>query len=189
VRIHRIGLVAGLLLAAQLAGTGCILIPKIEKRNVRLVVSQYATVPIHAVGAINTGTFAGALAGNLGDVVSIRQALDNAGIDAIMVRYNAAHTGAEHDIFPALSNGKPSILAYTATSWRKLLKRPKGWQGSVMTAGDCYRFQLSSPHVDMALMGPSSRAQMEENLAALEKGPLSPDEEKWMREFGKAVHG
>jgi hypothetical protein len=30
---------------------------------------------------------------------------------------------------------------------------------------------------------------MEENLAALEKGPLSPDEEKWMREFGKAVHG
>ena len=84
-RIHRIGLVAGLLLAAQLAGTGCILIPKIEKRNVRLVVSQYATVPIHAVGAINTGTFAGALAGNLGDVVSIRQALDNAGIDVSKV--------------------------------------------------------------------------------------------------------
>jgi len=113
----------------------------------------------------------------------------NSSLDLLMIRYNAAHPGAEHDIFPALSGGKPSILAYTATSWRKLLKRPKGWQGSVMTAGDCYRFQLSSPHVDMALMGPSSRAQMEENLAALEKGPLSPDEEKWMREFGKAVHG
>jgi hypothetical protein len=30
---------------------------------------------------------------------------------------------------------------------------------------------------------------MEANLAALEKGPLSPDEEEWMRKFGKAVHG
>jgi hypothetical protein len=85
VRIHRIGLVTGLLLAAQLAGTGCILIPKIEKRNVRLVVSQYATVPVHATGAINTGTFTGSLSGNLGDIVSIRQALDNAGIDVSKV--------------------------------------------------------------------------------------------------------
>ncbi len=113
----------------------------------------------------------------------------NSPLDLLMIRYNAAHPGAEHDIFPALSNGKPSILAYTATSWRRLLKRPKGWQGTVMTAGDCYRFQLSNPHVDMALMGPANRAQMEENLAALEKGPLSADEDQWMREFGKAVHG
>ena len=57
-----------------------------------------------------------------------------------------------------------------------------------MTAGDCYRFQLSSPHVDMALMGPASRAQMDENLNALEKGPLTADEVQWMLEFGKAVH-
>ncbi len=110
-------------------------------------------------------------------------------LDLLMIRYNAAHPGAEHDIFPSLANGKPSILAYTATSWRRLLKRPKGWDGPLMTAGDCYRFQLSSPHVDVALMGPANRAQMEENLAALEKGPLSPDEEQWMRNFGKAVHG
>jgi len=110
-------------------------------------------------------------------------------LDQLMVRYNAAHPGAERDIFPQLRDKKPSILAYTATSWRRLLKRPKGWNGAVMTAGDCYRFQLSNPHVDLALMGPASRAQMDENLNALEKGPLSPDEEKWMRDFGKVVHG
>jgi hypothetical protein len=85
VRIHRIGLVAGLLLAAQLAGTGCILIPKIEKRNVRLVVTQFATFPIHATGAVNSGVFSGTLSGNLADIVSIRQALDDAGIDASKV--------------------------------------------------------------------------------------------------------
>ncbi len=110
-------------------------------------------------------------------------------LDLLMIRYNAAHPGAEKDIFPHVRDRKPSILAYTATAWRRLLKRPKGWDGSVMTAGDCYRFQLSSPHVDLAITGPASRAQMDENLDALAKGPLSPDEETWMRAFGRAVHG
>ena len=110
-------------------------------------------------------------------------------MDLLMIRYNAAHPGAEQDIFPAVQEGNPSVLAYTATSWRKLLKRPKRWTGPVMTAGDCYRFQLSSQHVDMALCGPANRAELEQNLAALDKGPLAEDEQQWMRAFGKAVHG
>lgn len=109
-------------------------------------------------------------------------------LDFLMIRYNAAHPGAEREIFPHVRDKKPTILAYTATSWRKLLSRPRGWDGPVMTAGDCYRFQLSSPHVDVALTGPSSRAQLEENLAALKKGPLTAAEEKWMRAYGHAVH-
>jgi hypothetical protein len=32
-------------------------------------------------------------------------------------------------------------------------------------------------------------AQVDANLDALEKGPLSTEEEAWMREFGRAVHG
>lgn len=110
-------------------------------------------------------------------------------LDMLMIRYNAEHPGAERDIFPHLRHGKPTILAYTATSWRRLLKAPKGWQGPAMTAGDCYRFQLSSPYVDVALMGPATRAQLEENLAALERGPLSADEERWIREYGRLKHG
>jgi aryl-alcohol dehydrogenase-like predicted oxidoreductase len=112
-------------------------------------------------------------------------------IDWFMLRYNAAHPGAERDVFPHLAEAKvkPAICAYTATSWRRLLSRPRGWTGDVMTAGDCYRFQLSSPHVDLALMGPSSVQQVDENVAALERGPLSAEEEAWMRAFGQAVHG
>lgn len=110
-------------------------------------------------------------------------------LDLLMIRYNAAHPGAEREIFPHVREHKPSVLAYTATSWRKLLKRPKGWDGPVMSAGDCYRFQLSNPNVDLALTGPASRAELEENLAALDKGPLTEEEDKWMRAFGRAVHG
>lgn len=90
---------------------------------------------------------------------------------------------------PTTAARKPAVVAYTATSWRNLLRAPKGWSGPVMTAGDCYRFCLSNPHVDVVLTAPASGAQLRESLAALEKGPLSADEEKWMREFGRAVHG
>lgn len=110
-------------------------------------------------------------------------------LDLLMVRYNAAHPGAEQDIFPHRRGEEPAILAYTATDWRRLLKRPRGWDGPAMTAGDCYRFQLSHPAVDLALMGPANRAQVEENLAALEKGPLGEEEAAWMRAFGRRVHG
>ena len=117
-----------------------------------------------------------------------RLALDSP-LDHFMIRYNAAHPGAERDIFPHLAARKPQLVAYTATSWRKLLKAPRGWTGKVATAGDCYRFCLSSPHVDVVLTGPATGAQLDENLAALERGPLSADEDTWLRDFGKAVHG
>ncbi|MEQ9320632.1 MAG: aldo/keto reductase, partial [Polyangiaceae bacterium] len=116
-----------------------------------------------------------------------RLAADSA-LDLLMIRYNAAHTGAERDIFPHLERREPNVVAYTATRWRKLLSAPRGWTGPVMTAGDCYRFCLTSPHVDVVLCGPKNGEQLRENLAALERGPLDDDEMSWMRDFGRAVH-
>lgn len=121
-------------------------------------------------------------------------------LDMLMLRYNAAHPGAERDVFPNLkarSAGQgqdaekalpPFIVAYTATSWGQLLKPPAGFTGTVPTAGDCYRFCLSNPHVDIVLSGPASLEQHEQNLKALQKGPLSDTEMKWMRDFGQLVH-
>lgn len=110
-------------------------------------------------------------------------------LDALMVRFNAAHPGAEAEIFPHLAARRPAVISYTATAWRKLLRAPKGWKGKVPTAGDCYRFCLSSPHVDVALCGPRDAAQLREDLAALERGPLTAEEDAWMREVGRLVHG
>lgn len=114
---------------------------------------------------------------------------EDSAFDLFMLRYNAAHPGAEKDVFPHLAKRHPSVVAYTATSWRKLLKKPSGWSGPVMTAPDCYRFCLSNPNVDVVLTGPKSKTELEQNLDALEKGPLTPDEDEWMRKFGATVHG
>jgi len=107
-----------------------------------------------------------------------------------MIRYNAAHRGAEQDIFPHLAAHQPGVISYTATRWRFLLRRPKGWPGGgrVPTAGECYRFVLSNPHVDVCLTAPSNAEQLEANLAAVRAGPLSDDDLAYLRDFGDAVH-
>jgi len=113
----------------------------------------------------------------------------NSVMDMLMIRYNAAHPGAERDIFPHLAERKPAIVSYTATAWRKLLKPPRKWDGPVPSAGDCYRFCLSSPHVDVALCGPANLSELDENLRVLEKGPLTEEERDWLRRYGAIVHG
>jgi aryl-alcohol dehydrogenase-like predicted oxidoreductase len=110
-------------------------------------------------------------------------------IDLFMLRYNAAHPGAEEDVFPRLARRNPAVVAYTATSWRKLLRPAKGWTGRPMTAGECYRFCLGNPHVDVVLTSPASRAELEENLREVARGPLDQERLGQVREFGRAVHG
>ena len=112
--------------------------------------------------------------------------------DILMLRYNAAHPGIEGDVFSHFSTPKEcriNIVTYTATNWRRLLKRPKKWNGRLMTAQDCYRFCLSHPHVDVVLNGPANTQELYSNLNALEVGPLTAEENEWMRRFGAVVHG
>ncbi|MBN2223396.1 MAG: aldo/keto reductase [Deltaproteobacteria bacterium] len=112
-------------------------------------------------------------------------------IDIFMVRYNAAHRGAEEEVFPYLvGENRPGLTTYTATRWGKLLnpkKMPPGQRP--LTPSDCYRFVLTDPHVDLCMMGPKNEAQMVEGLAALARGPLPADEMDRIRKIGDYVHG
>jgi aryl-alcohol dehydrogenase-like predicted oxidoreductase len=110
--------------------------------------------------------------------------------DILQVRYNAAHRGAEAEVFGCLpEHDGPGITAYTATRWGKLmssgkipstLKRP--------TAVDCYRFALTHPAVHLVMTGPRNAAEMRDNLALLDTGPMSAGELTWMRHVGDAIH-
>lgn len=112
-------------------------------------------------------------------------------IDIFMLRYNAAHTGAENDIFPYLpGENRPGVTVYTATRWGKLLKPKKMPPGEQpLSAADCYRFVLSNPHVDLCMMGPRDEQQMLEGLEALKQGPLNGEEMERARRIGEYVHG
>jgi aryl-alcohol dehydrogenase-like predicted oxidoreductase len=112
-------------------------------------------------------------------------------VGIVHVRYNAAHPGAEREVFPLLAgkDNRPGVVAFTATSWRQLLnpKRvPPGEQ--VPTATDCYRFVLSNQAVDVCMTGPANEAQAAEALRAIELGPMSAEELAWMRRVGEFIH-
>jgi aryl-alcohol dehydrogenase-like predicted oxidoreductase len=111
-------------------------------------------------------------------------------LDVLMVRYSAAHPGAERDVFPHVSAHGVGIVSYTATRWTKLLRRPKGWPDGepVATAGQCYRFVLTNPNVDVVLTAPKNERELIENLHEVARGPLPEDEMAFMRRFGAHVH-
>jgi aryl-alcohol dehydrogenase-like predicted oxidoreductase len=120
--------------------------------------------------------------------------------DVIHFRYNAAHPGAEQDIFPHFAPNWPGLVAFTATSWGQLLGKksllsrlqgahpiPRGER--TPTATDCYRFVLTRPEVDVCMTGPTTAAHMDEALQALQLGPMTEEELAWMRRAGRAVSG
>ena len=110
----------------------------------------------------------------------------------IMVRYNAAHRGAEQEVFPALASAQapPGVVAFTATRWGGLLDRRMVPAAEPLPrASDCYRFALSHPAVDVALCGPRNGAELDEAMTALDRGPLSEDERAWMVRVGDGVRG
>jgi len=111
-------------------------------------------------------------------------------LDVLMIRYNAAHRGAESEIFPRLAAHDPGLVSYTATRWRALLRRSRAWPKDrpVPTPGQAYRFVLSNPHVDVMLTAPTNTRQLDENLDALRARPLAEEEMAFMREYGDMVH-
>jgi len=110
--------------------------------------------------------------------------------DIFHVRYNAAHRGAEEEVFSGLPKaGGPGIVSFTNTRWGSLLNPADMPPGeSPPTAADCYRFVLSHPYVHVAVCGPNSMKQLTEDLTALELGPMSEEEQERMRRIGDYVY-
>lgn len=109
--------------------------------------------------------------------------------DVLMIRYNAAHRGAEWDIFDELGDDRPGIIGYTATRWGMLLQPvPQAGFANGMTGPECYRFVLGHPAVDLALCAARSGAELDENVAGVREGPLDPARLEEVRRFGDAVH-
>jgi aryl-alcohol dehydrogenase-like predicted oxidoreductase len=112
-------------------------------------------------------------------------------IDALMIRYNAAHRGAERDIFPTTDARQIPVIAYTALRWGALVRAtPADPAGFVVPpARDWYRFVLQSPSVAVVLAAPNDRYKLEHDLEVLSVvGPLTEHEYRRLAEHGQRVH-
>jgi predicted aldo/keto reductase-like oxidoreductase len=115
-------------------------------------------------------------------------------LDLLMIRYNAAHRGAEQDIFPITDALQIPVVVYTCLRWGALLEPtpddPPGFR--VPRAPAWYRFALQSPSVSVAVMAPDNRAELDEDLRVLDvPGPLNDEEFAALAVHGQRVrrHG
>jgi predicted aldo/keto reductase-like oxidoreductase len=110
-------------------------------------------------------------------------------LDAVMIRYNAAHRGAERELFPVTDALRLAVIAYTALRWGGLLRpTPDDPPGFVVPpAPEWYRFVLDNPSVAVVLAAPHTRAELEEDLSVLRAPPLSADEYARLCEHGERV--
>jgi predicted aldo/keto reductase-like oxidoreductase len=111
-------------------------------------------------------------------------------LDMLMIRYNAAHRGAEQEVFPVTRELRMPVVAYTCLRWGALLREtvddPPGFV--VPRAPFWYRFVLQEPAVTVALTAPDNRAELEENLTLLDApGPLNVSEYQRLAEHGQRV--
>ncbi len=111
-------------------------------------------------------------------------------LDLLMIRYNAAHRGAEQDVFPVTQKRDMPVVGFTALRWGALLRPtpddPPAFRPP--TAPDCYRFCLAQPAISVVLAAPANRGQLEEDLAWLKdwKPPTAAELER-LRKHGDRV--
>lgn len=106
-------------------------------------------------------------------------------LDISFIRYNAAHPGARRDLFPFLRPSRTcpvfnfkSVMAHVPRDAFDALGLPSGYW--CPEACDYYRFVLSRPEVDGVLCSPQSPEELRGLVRAMERGPVSQEEEEYM---------
>jgi predicted aldo/keto reductase-like oxidoreductase len=111
-------------------------------------------------------------------------------LDMLMIRYNAAHRGAEAEVFPTTDALGLAVVTYTSLRWGALVgptpDDPPEFRPP--PAPEWYRFVLQNRSVSVALMAPCTRGELEEDLAVVRDGrPLSDAEYQRLAEHGRRV--
>jgi aryl-alcohol dehydrogenase-like predicted oxidoreductase len=108
------------------------------------------------------------------------------GFEVLMVRHNAAHRGAEEQVFPAARASGAGVLTFSCTCYGRLLIERPGFGPA--PAPDMYRYSLASPGVSAAIMAPRTPAELRENLAVLRAPGLDPGVIADLRRRGDSVY-
>ncbi len=115
-------------------------------------------------------------------------------VDLAFLRYNPAHPGARHDVFPHLEKRRATLL-YNFTNthgfvaperFAKLGLNDDHWQPRVT---DYHRFALTRPELDGLLCSPTTPEEVAGLAAALEEGPLDAEEEQYLIDLARLNEG
>jgi predicted aldo/keto reductase-like oxidoreductase len=108
-------------------------------------------------------------------------------LDLLMIRYNAAHRGAEREVFPIT---RVPVVTFTGLRWKALLNRTPDDPPDFTPPGaaEWYRFCLANPAVAVALAAPGNRDELEQAFALLDDWrPPDQHAQESLREHGDRV--
>lgn len=120
------------------------------------------------------------------DRVAARESYNQSALDIAYIRYNAAHIGAETEVFPYLQPDRSSTLLFGFNSLvghvgperlERLALDDDYW---IPEPEDHYRFVLSQPGIDGVLFACNAPGQMTARAEILAQGPLSEAEREHM---------
>jgi predicted aldo/keto reductase-like oxidoreductase len=101
-------------------------------------------------------------------------------LDLLMLRYNAAHRGAERDVFPVTGPLGIPVVVYTCLRWGALARpTPHDPPGFVVPPPrEWYRFALGNPAAAVALCAPNDGAELAHDLGLLDDWRAPTDAER-----------
>jgi hypothetical protein len=123
---------------------------------------------------------------------ALRSINDNL-LDINFIRYNSAHPGAATEIFPNVRSDRTGLIF----NFKSLMSRVRPHQFALLNLGgrdwqpapsDYYRYVLSAPVFNGVLCSPQSPQEVLELAAAMQRGPLSPLHQEYMRRISSSVH-
>lgn len=115
-------------------------------------------------------------------------------LDISYIRFNSAHPGARTDLFPFLRPTRTGLVFNFKSVMPRITREMSSKLGLptnywLPDPSDYYRFVLSRPELDGVLCSPMNAGEVQGLVAAMEKGPLSKEEEDDMVRLSALVPG
>jgi hypothetical protein len=127
------------------------------------------------------------------DRATAAAALEDGRLDVVLIRYNSDHPGARRDVFPhrrraPLLFGFKSTFGYVPPARMAELGLAAGeyWHPAIT---DHYRFALTPPQMDGLLIALQEPGHVSDLAAALERGPLTEEEESYLTDVAGVNRG
>jgi hypothetical protein len=128
------------------------------------------------------------------DRAAAAESLARGDADVVFIRYNPAHARAREIVFPRATHATHSALfGFKSTiGWLaeprliELGLAPHHWRPRVT---DYYRFALSSAELDGILCAPQTAAEVDVLADALDAGPLSEKEQRYLLDLAEIDSG
>jgi len=175
-------------------------VPGLERLDVLLAGGAYGTefgrrLPVYREHRQERFLGNRAIGATFHDRAAAVAALRERQADIAYIRYNPDHFGAREDVFPHVATRpRPLLFNFKSTSGYVPPARmaeiglpgPEYWNPDIT---DHYRFALTRPEMDGLLIGLREPAQVAALAAALERGPLTEEEEAYLMDVATVARG